>query len=188
MPEFVDAYAPFVDGYSGFPVETRSEHGPARGSVEWLLDAIERHANAEQDALDQYESLAALSGDPVIALVMRLILDDEARHHGLLKRIEATLRDALEWTHSPAALPKFGIPQQPVAKELAAAAQALIEEERTGARYLREVAHLEKGIDGGLHSLLLEMMALDSDKHAQLLQFVHHRLADRARPEDGPSD
>ena len=88
------------------------------GTVEWLLDAVERHAIAEQDALAQYEYLRTASGDPVIALVMQLILDDEERHHGLLKRIEATLRDAVEWTHSPTALPASVPPQQPVPAEL----------------------------------------------------------------------
>src|SRR5437868_15094016 len=92
-------------------------------------------------------------------------LEDEESHHGLLKRIEASLRDALNWTHSPNALPAAASPQQPVAGELAAAARVLIEEERTGARILRGVAQLEKGIDSGLHSLLLEMMAMDSEKH-----------------------
>jgi rubrerythrin len=180
--------ARFIDGYSGFPLETRSEHGAQRGTVEWLLDAVERHATAEADALDQYEYIATASGDPIVALVMRLILEDEERHHGLLKRIEASLRDALNWTHSPNALPASGMPEQPVASQLAAAARALIEEERTGAHYLRGVAHLEKDIDSGLHTLLLEMMAMDSEKHARLLQFVHDRLAARARTDDGPGD
>ena len=180
--------APFIDGYSGFPIETRPEHGAQRGTVEWLLDAVERHATAETDALDQYEYIATASGDPVVALVMRLILEDEERHHGLLKRIEASLRDALNWTHSPNALPASGMPEQTVASQLAAAARVLIEEERTGAHYLRGIAHLEKGIDSGLHTLLLEMMALDSEKHARLLQFVHDRLAARARAADGPTN
>jgi len=181
-------YGSVIDGYSGFPIEARPEHGPQRGTVEWLLDAVERHASAERDALDQYEYIGTASGDPVVALVMRLILEDEERHHGLLKRIEASLRDALNWTHSENALPASGTPQQPVAGELAAAARVLIEEEHTGAHYLRGVAHLEKGIDSGLHSLLLEMMAMDSEKHARLLQFVHDRLAARASDADGPSD
>jgi hypothetical protein len=38
------------------------------------------------------------------------------------------------------------------------------------------LAARERGIDGGLDSLLLEMMALDSEKHARLLQFVERRL------------
>jgi rubrerythrin len=179
---------PYLEGYTGFPIETQPESGPQTGTVEWLLGAVERHATAEKDALDQYEYLGTASGDPVIALVMRLILEDEERHHGLLRRMESTLRDALNWTHSPDALPASRTPQPPVGTDLAGTARALIEEERTGAHYLRDLAKREKRIDAGLHSLLLEMMAMDSEKHARLLQFVHDRLEARARAEDGPTD
>jgi len=172
---------PILEGFTGLPAETRPEHGPAVGTVEYLLQAVERHAAAERQALDQYEYLGTASGDPVVALVMRLILEDEERHHNLLKRIESSLRDALNWTHSIDALPATGQPGAPASNELAGAARALIEEERTGARYIRGLAQLEKGIDSGLHSLLLEMMAVDSEKHARLLEFVYERLAARAR-------
>jgi rubrerythrin len=180
-------YIPVVDGYSGFPIESDA-HRSSSGSVEWLLGAVERHAIAEQDALELYEYLRTASGDPVIGLVMRLILEDEERHHGLLKRIEATLRDAIEWTHSPAALPTPATPTQPVRQALIDTASALIKEEHTGAHYLRDLAHREKAVNSGLTSLLIEMMAMDSDKHARLLQFVRDRLASRPRDEDGPRD
>jgi rubrerythrin len=160
----------------------------APGSAEWLLDAVERHARAEEDALDQYEYIATASNDPVIALVMRLILDDETRHHGLLKRIEASLRDALNWTHSPDALPAAGTPERAIGKDLLESTHVLIDEERTGARYLRELARREKAVGAGLQTLLIEMMAMDSEKHAHLLEFVRNRLNARARAEDGPSD
>jgi hypothetical protein len=171
---------PVLDKQSGFPTEWSKR--PSRpGSVEWLLDAVERHTTAEQDALAQYEYLRASSGDPVIALVMQLILEDEERHHGVLKRIEATLRDALDWTRSPAALPLSAPPRLPVPLDLVETARALIKEERTGARHLRALAQQDDATRTGLPGLLLEMMATDSDKHAHLLQFVHDRLASRAR-------
>jgi hypothetical protein len=112
---------------------------------------------------------------------MRLILDDEVRHHGLLKRLATTLRDALYWTQSPDALPKTSSQAGAASEELVALARALIKEEQAGARMLRELAHRDKGLDSGLDSLLLEMMALDSDKHAHLLQFVERRLQARLR-------
>ena len=152
----------------------------AESPLERLLRAVDTHAAAEQEALGQYEYLAETSGDPVIALVMRLILDDEVRHHGLLHRMATTLRDALEWTSSAAALPKAGTAQEPVPGAFVGLARSLIEEERTGARHLRRLAEQEKDINGGLDSLLLEMMAMDSDKHARLLQFVQRRLESRA--------
>lgn len=148
--------------------------------IERLLHAVDTHAAAEAEALSQYEYLATASGDPVIALVMRLILDDEVRHHGLLHRMAATLRDALEWTSSPEALPK-GAPRTRVPGPYLTLARSLIEEERTGARALRHLAEQEKDINGGLDSLLLEMMAMDSDKHSRLLQFVLQRLEARTR-------
>src|ERR1700694_3402487 len=177
-----------VEGMYGLPVATRADHGPTRGTVEWLLEAVEHHASAEQDALAEYEFVAEASADPVVALVMRLILDDEERHHGLLLRIEATLRDALNWTHSPSALPEPALPQQPVARDLVAITRGLVEEERTGARMMRDLAQRERSIDAGLDSLLLEMMAMDSEKHARLLQFVQQRLEQRSRAVDGPCD
>lgn len=173
-------HSPVIEGYSGFPIES-PEHDSKRGTIEWLLDAVERHAIAEKDALAQYEYLRTASGDPVIALVMQLILEDEERHHGLLKRIEATLRDAVNWTHSPDALPVSEPPQQPVTKALVDTARALLDEEHTGARYLRDLAHRHKDVSPGLQSLLIEMMAMDSEKHARLLQFVRDRLATRAQ-------
>jgi hypothetical protein len=179
---------PFLEGFSGIPVEIEPERGPARGTFEWLLEAVERHAIAEQDALAEYEFVAEASADPVVALVMRLILKDEERHHALLRRIETTLRDALNWTHSPSALPDVSLPQQPVARDLVAMTRNLVDEERRGAHMMRDLAVHEKGIDAGLDSLLLEMMAMDSEKHARLLQFVQQRLEKRARAAEGPCD
>jgi len=164
------------------PQPGASGSAPAEALVERLYDTIERHIQAEANALSQYDRIAEESGDPVIALVMRLVLQDEERHHTLLERIASSLRDALEWTHSPDALPTG----QPYSGERAAAlahvTRELIDEERQGAKALRKLARTERTIADGLHSLLLEMMALDSDKHAHLLQFVEHRLRAAVRP------
>ena len=143
------------------------ERASAESPIELLLRTVEVHAAAEKDALEQYEYLAEASVDPVIAFVMRLILDDKVRHHGLLQRMATTLRDALEWTSSDAALPKAQTPEGPVPAAFVAIARGLVEEEQTGARALRHLAEQEKDINGGLDSLLLEMMAMDSDKHAR---------------------
>jgi rubrerythrin len=188
MSEFLGHNSVLIDGYTGLPTEIEPERGPREGTVEWLLDAVERHAAGEQDALGLYAEIGRVSGDPAISLVMGLILDDEERHHGLLRRIESSLRDALYWTHSPNSLPDAAAPQQPVTSELAEIVRALISEERSGARHMRELSRNEKGIGSGLHTVLLEMMAMDSEKHARLLQFVHERLLARARQEDGPAD
>jgi rubrerythrin len=160
---------------AGVRSDVIGERDAVGDTIERLLQSVEKHVELEASALGQYDYLATASGDPVIALVMRLILEDEERHHGLLTRIAATLRDALYWTHSPEALPKTTEQAAPAA-DLAKIARELIDEEKTGARALRNLAQRERGLDSGLDSLLLEMMAIDSDKHARMLQFVQRRL------------
>jgi len=161
------------------PYAAAVENEPQGSPIERLRDAVDAHAKAEAEALGQYEYLAEASGDPVITMVMRLVLEDEERHHGLLRRIEATLADALNWTHSPDALPT-GVPEPTGASDLAALACELVTEEHTGSRILRKLADQQRAIDGGLHSLLIDMMAMDSEKHAMLLRFVQRRLENRA--------
>jgi hypothetical protein len=53
---------------------------------------------------------------------------------------------------------------------------------------MRDLARREKRVGSELHTLLLEMMAMDSEKHARLLEFVRDRLAGRDRATDGPGD
>src|SRR5207302_5297606 len=134
----------------GITAEQIGEYDPSGQTFIRLLDAIERHAALEVEALAQYEHLATASGDPVIAMVMRLILEDEERHHGLLKRISSTLRDALDWTYSPDALPRATTPVSATGEDLPGLARALIDEEKTGAQALRGLAQREKGLGGGL--------------------------------------
>ena len=83
-----------AEGFYGFPVAKPQQHGPARATIEWLLEAVERHASAEQDALAEYEFVAQASADPVIALVMRLIL--KAVPHSLgARRLDGILDSTL---------------------------------------------------------------------------------------------
>ena len=181
MTESIGGLVPLDNMLDGITADLIGEYDPSGQTFIRLLNAIERHASLEVEALGQYEHLASVSGDPVIALVMRLILEDEERHHGLLQRISSTLRDALNWTHSPDALPRASMPAEATDEDLPALARALIDEEKTGAQALRGLAQREKGLGGGLDSLLLEMMAMDSEKHARLLQFVQRRLEARKR-------
>ncbi len=164
---------------------TRSEVfvGPTNGDrvasvspLERLELAVETHAKAEEDALDGYRRLAADDPDPIVRLVMKLVLDDELRHHDLLERIAARLRDDLEWSDSARSLPPGGPARLPRSREQMAQVLAYVREERDGARQLRGLARSFGPVHDGMIALLLESMALDSEKHERLLRFVLRRL------------
>jgi rubrerythrin len=110
--------------------EARSEGArhpdPTGHSVERLLDAVEAHARAEEVALGLYQRVAEQSGDPVVALVVQLILDDEHRHHTLLGSMATTLRNAREWRHEPGALPSGDEPRRAIRAELLETTRDLI--------------------------------------------------------------
>jgi hypothetical protein len=180
MTDSIGGVVPLENMLGGITADLISEYDPSGQTFIRLLDAVERHASLEVEALGQYEHLAQASGDPVIALVMRLILEDEERHHGLLMRISSTLRDALNWTYSSDALPRMPAAAPAADEDLTSLARALIDEEKTGAQALHGLAQRQKGLGGGLESLLLEMMAMDSEKHARLLHFVQRRLEARS--------
>jgi hypothetical protein len=153
---------------------------PGRQTFFLLLRAVARHAALEVVAFRQCEAIAQANCDAVIALVMRRMLEDEDRHRGLLKRISCGLGDALNRT-SPDPLPPTIGPATGTEADLALLAQALMEEERLAVRALRHLAQDKQGLVSGVESLLLEMMATDSETHAHLLQVVQQRLEVRAQ-------
>ncbi len=72
---------------------------------ERLLRAVSSHVAEVEESLKDYRRLAETGGDAATRLVMRMVLEDEERHHGLLERIATSLRDELGWTDSSEGLP-----------------------------------------------------------------------------------
>jgi rubrerythrin len=151
-----------------------------RSPFEQLVDAVETHVVQEADALAAYRLLAETTPDPVVAMLMRLVLEDEERHHGLMQRIAADLRDGLYWTHATETLPDARIHPEIEGPRPLTELRNLIHEEQEGVRQMQELARKSARINEGLDSLLFEMMAIDSQKHERILRYVERRLASAA--------
>ena len=89
---------------------------PAELPLDRLLAAFDRHITSEADTVAAYRELAERTADPVVALLMRQVVDDEERHHGMLRSMAARLRDTLERTHSLEAVPTRGTPSEAQAR------------------------------------------------------------------------
>ncbi len=153
-----------------------TQNPPDPTSVDSLLRAFEDHAANEAEALEGYRRLAETTSDPVVALVMHMVLKDEERHHGLMERMATTLRDGLEWRNSADALPLSRPPADASSPEVMDIVRSWIDEERQGARELEKAAADLRELHGGLFSLLLEWMAVDSQKHERAMRFLARRL------------
>lgn len=149
----------------------------ASAPLDRLLAAFETHIQAETDTLLAYRKLAETTPDPLVALLMQLVLEDEERHHQLVERMSARLRDSLEWTRSPNALPSPAESGAPATAEALTAVRGFLRHEQEGTRHLRQLAKQSSDLYDGVFELLLNVMAMDSEKHARILEFVQRRLA-----------
>jgi hypothetical protein len=144
--------------------------------VERVLRAFETHENAEEDAIATYKTMAT-ADDPVMALLMGLVAEDEDRHHRLIERIEQRLRDDIHWTRTPDALPSGADHSHVDATSFSVEqVKALADAERSGVEHLRKLGREVTSLHDGLLALLLEMMALDSEKHERVLRYLAKRI------------
>ena len=143
---------------------------------ERLEQAMRHHVAAEEDSLEAYRQLEEASGDPVVRMLMEEVLADEEHHHRLLKRLETQFEQELDPATPGEGLELGRPPVGPSALALAKTARALADQERKGVRRLRKLARDHKDVYSGLFSLLLEGIAMDSEKHERVLRFAAKRL------------
>jgi rubrerythrin len=161
--------------------------GQALAPDELLMGALQAHIDGERDSLASYRALAESTRDQVIQLIMGIVLDDERRHHELMRRIATQVKDDLYWAHSGDTLPSTA--ESGVDTTAHETLRQFVAAEQTAAQELRSLASSTSGLHGDLLFELLTMMALDSEKHEHLLRFLFRRVgakvADEAsRPEE----
>lgn len=152
-----------------------------------LTELLERHIRAEQGTVAAYEEFADKTRDPWNALLVGLILEDERRHHELIKKIVATISGNAYWQRVVGVLPDAAVLKE---HERAAEARTLEEFHRHERISIRELTHAARRFESryqGLVSLLLESMAQDSLKHAQILGFLRKRVSGRTQPREAGS-
>ncbi len=138
-----------------------------------LVDLIVRHGAEEGELLATYEQLAAEAPDASVRYLIGLILDDEHRHHRLL----AELANAIAWssTGGPQARAVPTVPTN-IDGALLEQTRLLLKSEQSDARALRRLRRrLRPFGDTTLWVLVVELMLLDTRKHATILRFLERR-------------
>jgi hypothetical protein len=139
---------------------------------ERLIRALEAHIAAETEDATHASHLADASGDRAVNVLLELIVEDARRHQELLERMVRRLRQELDFTEAPTALPVPGATAFAGAEEALGALRALIRNEQEGARYLRHLARQDSNLYDGYFALLLDTFARDAEKHVHLLRYL----------------
>ena len=137
-----------------------------------LVETLSRHGIEEGRILARYQKYAETASSPATRYLVNLILDDERRHHRVLEEIA----NAIAWgwdENSPAsAVPDLWTTRAADPALLEETKALLAEEKRDHAELKRLRRDLRSYADTTLWALLIDMMLLDTEKHARILAFI----------------
>ncbi len=142
-----------------------------------LVELIVQHGAEEGALLATYGTLATESPDESVRYLINLILEDEHRHHRLL----AELGNAMAWGVASEA-PSPAVPRLPRAIDGALLEQTKLLRNSEEADY-RALQGLRRRLrpfaDTTLWVLVVDLMLLDTKKHATILRFLERRRNNR---------
>src|SRR5690606_24014468 len=88
----------------------RGESSVERDLTVWaeeLVRILQQHMDSEREALREYGQIAEQATDDHVRFLVRMILDDEIRHHGVFADMASTLRAEVGQPTAEASLPAF---------------------------------------------------------------------------------
>jgi hypothetical protein len=137
---------------------------------ERLYDHLTDHVEAESAMLGEYEALADRCTG-YVSYLLRVIGDDEARHHRFFEQLAASIGDLATLQPSADAVPMVEPEADPAA--VLQAVEKLLDVEHNDEHALRELRkELDDVEDTTLWALLVDVMRLDTQKHIRILEFM----------------
>ena len=140
-----------------------------REVVEWITD----HGKKEGALLERYERFSQEASSPVSRYLVKLIIEDERRHHLVL----AEIAEAIAWGGVNAARPSIPrVLEGGADSELIAETRRLLASERRDRAELRRLRRRLRAYSGTIWPLLIDLMLRDTQKHTHILRYVlRHR-------------
>jgi hypothetical protein len=151
-------------------------HGPPdREWEEELLDLFASHGEREGVALAAYRDVAQRADDPGVRYLTALILEDEERHHRVLREMVNELRSETDELHLVPSAPWVARRRDP---ELVERIDALLALERDDARELRHLRRRARHApSGSVFPLLVSLLVHDTARHIAMLRFLRRRAS-----------
>jgi hypothetical protein len=135
-----------------------------------VFDHLVKHMRDEDQLVERYENLATQAGGHVEYL-LRLIMEDERRHHRLFEEWCNALRGVAQFRTVDPQVPDLVRTERP--DEVAATVRTFLDAERADKRDLDRLKKLVKDVRSDtLWDVLIEVMELDTRKHIALLKFL----------------
>jgi hypothetical protein len=168
---------PFLDLPRSRQFHADPRREPER-SVEYaVLHMLETHGEREGTALASYERVAGESSvGGAVQYLVRLILEDERRHHRVFAEMANELKSFVWEVDVEPRTPVMAERSDP---ELLQETKHLLAFEKSDAKELRQLRKaLRQAPRSSLQPLLVELMLHDTAKHISILEFIRDHLKD----------
>ena len=148
---------------------------PEISEVERLANEFEAHESKEGKFLRQYKDLVGKTDNRTIKFLLQMIISDEEKHHAITHAMASTLKGDLNWTNPDDAI--RGLYDLGEGREnLLKLTEDFIRVEKEGIDEYKKLIRESKGYYRDLFVLLFRSMIRDSEKHAEILEFLRDRL------------
>lgn len=140
-----------------------------------LYNHVVGHIENEKGMLQAYERLANETDSPAFSYLAKLILDDERRHHQMLRDLAETISTTASLSGAPTPIPDLGtFPADP--GEILAQTKFLLASEEEDNRNLKRLAKELRDVqDTTIWQLMVRLIAHDNEKHRLILRFIRDR-------------
>jgi bacterioferritin (cytochrome b1) len=148
---------------------------PEISEVERLANEFEAHESQEGKFLRHYKELVGKTDNRMVKFLLQMIVSDEEKHHAITHAMAATLKSDLNWTNPDDAI--RGLYDLGEDKEkLLKLTEDFLRVEKDGINEYKKLIKESKGYYRDLFGLLFRSMIRDSEKHAEILEFLRDRL------------
>lgn len=163
--------------------ESNAPYGPrlkepgaqAISGIERLINQFANHESQEARFTKRYKEVVEKSKNPLVRFLFQLIITDEEKHQAVVHTMTSTLAGALNWTTPQDAL--TGFRELGTEKDtLLNLTEEFVELEKKGIEEYKELIKASKDYHRGVFALLLGSMIHDSEKHAEILEFLVEKL------------
>ncbi len=144
-----------------------------------VYDHIMSHVDNEIGVIQSYAALVESTDSPAFAYLAKLILEDERRHHQMLRDLAETIKTSAELSNEPTPIPDlamFGADREQILAET----ERYLQLEKEDNRELQDLAKELKDVrNTTVWQLVIRLIQDDNEKHQRILEFIRDRARER---------
>jgi Arc/MetJ-type ribon-helix-helix transcriptional regulator len=147
------------------------------GATIWqqeLFDLLLAHERDEEEVISAYEAFAEEAHSDAVRYLVRLILDDEKRHHRVLSELANTIRADATFEKRGARVPHLDVHHRD--DSLLQETDRFLALELKDRAELKHLARKVRTVGGALDAFVVELLQSDTERHIRILHFIKNAV------------